>query len=178
MTREMLSLFALVSPIDRHTVWDSWLRFCFSQEERHSFTFTHLSCETASLHPDGIRTRSRYLNKLEAAIRQGEEIWNMEFYLLPKEFHQAVFDFRVYMSLSLREQRSHCEITVESGFPGDFRYQEALRSIREFLRIEKVEVNLLPHDQIFNYNINCILFSTPGSQDRDYGLIRRLYQEP
>ena len=102
----------------------------------------------------------------------------MEFYLLPKEFHQAVFDFRVYMSLSLREQRSHCEITVESGFPGDFRYQEALRSIREFLRIEKVEVNLLPHDQIFNYNINCILFSTPGSQDRDYGLIRRLYQEP
>ena len=42
MTREMLSLFALVSPIDRHTVWDSWLRFCFSQEERHSFTFTHL----------------------------------------------------------------------------------------------------------------------------------------
>ena len=51
-------------------------------------------------------------------------------------------------------------------------------SIQEFLHIEKVEVNLLPHDQTFNYNVNCILFSTPGSQDRDYGLIRRLYQEP
>ena len=83
-----------------------------------------------------------------------------------------------FVGLSLREQRSHCEITVESGFPGDFRYQEVLRSIREFLHIEKVEVNLLPHDQTFNYNVNCILFSTPGSQDRDYGLIRRLYQEP
>ena len=71
MTREMLSLFALVSPLDRHTVWDSWLRFCFSQEERHGFAFTHLGCETASLHPDGIRTRSRYLKKLEAAVRQG-----------------------------------------------------------------------------------------------------------
>lgn len=175
--REMVSLFALVSPIGSG-VWERWFRFCLEQEERHGFAFTHLSCETASLHPKGIRTRSRYLKKLKASLFQGEEIRNIEFYLLPKEFHQAVFDFRVYMGLSLWKQRSHCEITVENNFLGDFRYQEALRSIREFLRIEKVEVNLLPYNQTFNYNINCILSPTPGSRDRDYGLIQRLYREP
>ena len=176
--REMLSLFALVSPVDRKTVWESWLRFCLEQEERFGFTFTHLGCETASLHPSGIRTRSRYLKKVEASAAQKEPITNIEFYLLPKEFRQAVFDFRVFMALTLGEQRSYCEITVERQFPEDFQYQNALRSLREFLRIEKAEVNLLPFDQTFNYNVNCILSPTPGSLERDYGLIRALYREP
>lgn len=121
--REMLSLFALASPVDRKTVWESWLRFCLEQEERFGFTFTHLGCETASLHPSGIRTRSRYLKKVEASAAQKEPITNIEFYLLPKEFRQAVFDFRVFMALTLGEQRSYCEITVERQFPEGFQYQ-------------------------------------------------------
>ena len=176
--REMLSLFALVSPIDRDTVWESWLRFCLGREERFGFTFTHLGCKTASLHPGGIRTRSRYLKKVEAAIAQKERIDSIEFYLLPKEFRQAVFDFRVYMGLSLREGTSCCEVTVENGLWEEYQYRDALRSLREFLQIEKAEVNLLPHTQTFNYNFNCILSPTPGSREQDYGLIRALYREP
>ncbi len=176
--REMLSLFALVSPMDQDTVWESWLRFCLSQEERFGFTFTHLGCETASLHPDGIRTRSRYLKKLEASVARGERIEHMGFYLLPKGFRQAVFDFRVYLGLALLERQRYCEITVESGFPEGFRYEDALASIRQFLRIEQAEANLLPFTQTFNYNVNCILSPSPGSRERDYGLIRALYREP
>ena len=43
--------------------------------------------------------------------------------------------------------------------------------------MERVEVNLLPDDQVFNYNFNRILSPTPGSRERDYGLIRRLYPD-
>ena len=176
--REMLSLFALVSPMERNTVWESWLRFCLAQEERYGFAFTHLSCETASLHPNGIRTRSRYLKKVEASVRQGEKIENIEFYLLPKEFYQAVFDFRIYMGIALRERGCWCEITAESRFPEGFRYQDTLQALREFLHLEKAEVNLLPNSQTFNYNVNCILSPSPGSRERDYGLIQALYREP
>lgn len=179
MRREMVSLFALVSPVNDSTVWENWFRFCLEQEERHGFAFTHLGCKTASLHPNGIRTRSRYLKKTEAALEAGEKISSIGFYLLPKGFRQAVFDFKVYMGLSLREdEKSNCEITLENGFREGLSCQELLEELRGFLHIRKAEINLLPYNQTFNYNFNCILSPTPGSQDRDYGLIRRLYQEP
>ncbi len=173
--REMVSLFALVSPVQQDTVWESWLRFCLSWEERYYFAFTHLSCITASLHPDGIRTRSRYLKKIKASVSQKEEIEHIGFYLLPPKFYQAVFDFQIYLGLSLKEQHSCCEITVENHLLKEFQYQEILQTIKEFLYLEKVEVNLLPFNQTFNYNFNCILSPAPGASERDYGLIRRLY---
>lgn len=47
----------------------------------------------------------------------------------------------------------------ENHFWKEFRYQEYLDRMKEFLKITKVEVNLLPYDQTFNYNVNCIAAS-------------------
>ena len=152
--RQMISLFAVCTPVCPDTVWESWYRFCMQQEQENAFSFTHVSCETETLKPTGIRTRSRYLKKIDACMAKKETMSSLEFYLLPKEFRQAVFAFRVYMGLSLN--LNYCEITVENHFWKEFRYQEYLDRMKEFLKITKVEVNLLPYDQTFNYNVNCI----------------------
>ena len=60
---------------------------------------------------------------------------------------------------------AHCQAALEKALMG-------------VAGVEKAEVNLLPFDQTFNYNVNCILSPTPGSLERDYGLIRTLYREP
>lgn len=172
--REMVSLFALCEPVCAATVWVSWYRFCMDWERRYGVSFTHLGVASDSLHPEGIRTRRRYLSKVEAAIAQNEGMESLEFYLLPEKFCQAVFDFWVYLGLSLRRQ-GYCEITVEKGFLTEFPYQDWLRGLRDFLCLTKAEVNLLPFDQTFNYNMNRIL--SPSGGEKDYGLIRQLYME-
>ena len=113
--REMVSLFALCEPVCAATVWVSWYRFCMDWERRYGVSFTHLGVASDSLHPEGIRTRRRYLSKVEAAIAQNEGMESLEFYLLPEKFCLEVFDFWVYLGLSLRRQ-GYCEITVEKGF--------------------------------------------------------------
>lgn len=172
--REMVSLFALCEPVCAATVWVSWYRFCMDWERRYGVSFTHLGVASDSLHPEGIRTRRRYFGKVEAAIAKNEGMESLEFYLLPKKFCQAVFDFRVYLGLSLRRQ-GYCEITVEKGFLTELPYQDWLRGLRDFLCLTKAEVNLLPFDQTFNYNMNRIL--SPSSGEKDYGLIRQLHAE-
>lgn len=172
--REMVSLFALCEPVCAATAWESWYRFCMDWERRYGVSFTHLGVASDTLHPEGIRTRRRYLSKVEAAIVQNEGMESLEFYLLPEKFYQAVFDFRVYLGLSLRRQ-GHCEITVEEGVLTGLLYQDWLRELRGFLRLTKVEVNLLPFDQTFNYNMNRIL--SPSGGEKDYGLIQQLYAE-
>lgn len=172
--REMVSLFALCEPVCAGTVWESWYRFCVDWERQYGVSFTHLCVESETLHPEGVRTRRRYLSKVEACLTRGEGLEALEFYLLPEKFHQAVFDFRAYLGLSLRRQ-GYCEITVEEGFLMEVPYQDWLRDLRDFLRLSKVEVNLLPFDRTFNYNMNRIL--SPGGGEGDYGLIRRLYGE-
>ena len=127
-----------------------------------------------TLHPEGIRTRRRCLGKVEVCLARGEGMEALELYLLPEKFHQAVFDFQAYLGLSLRRW-GYCEITVEEGFLTEVPYQDWLRGLRDFLRLTKVEVNLLPFDQTFNYNMNRIL--SPTGEEKDYGLIRRLYGE-
>jgi len=171
--REMTSLFALVSPA-AGDVWEQWFRLCMEQEERYGFAFTHLSCKTETLEPSGIRTRSRYLKKVTDSIAKGEKIYHIEFYLLPKKFYQAAFDFRIYLGLSLGQRNSCCEITAEDGVLGEFDHLFFLRRLGEFLEISTVEVNRLPYNQVFNYNFNCIL-SPCGKTPEDYGLIRRIY---
>lgn len=172
--RKMMSLFALCEPARADTVWESWYRFCMDFERRYGVAFTHLGVASDTLHPEGIRTRRRYLGKVEAAIAQNEGMESLEFYLLPEKFYQAVFDFRVYLGLSLRKW-GRCEITVEEGFLAELPYQDWLRELRDFLHLTRVEVNLLPFDQTFNYNMNRIL--SPSGGEKDYGLIRQLYRE-
>ncbi len=171
--RKMISLFAVCTPICTDTVWEDWYRFCMRQEQENGFAFSHVSCSTETLNPNGIRTRSRYLKKIEACIDRKEEISHIEFYLLPKDFYQAVFDFKVYMGLSLRSR--DCEITVEDRFWDAFAYPLYFEQLRKFLRITKAEVNLLPHNQTFNYNVNCIL-NTNGVREK-YGVIEQIYAE-
>lgn len=173
--RKMMSLCALCTPVCMDTVWQDWYRYCMRQEQEHDFVFTHVSCTAETLNPNGIRTRSRYLKKIEACIDRKEDISSIEFYLLPKEFRQAVFDYRVYMVLSLGDRRNYCEITVEDRFWDDFAYPLYFEQLREFLRITKAEVNLLPEDQVFNYNVNCIL-NTNGVREK-YGVIEQVYAE-
>ncbi len=127
-----------------------------------------------TLHPEGIRTRRRCLGKVEVCLARGEGMEALELYLLPEKFHQAVFDFQAYLGLSLRRW-GYCEITVEEGFLTEVPYQDWLRDLRDFLCLTKVEVNLLPFDQTFNCNMNRIL--SPTGEEKDYGLIRRLYGE-
>ncbi len=115
------------------------------------------------------------MKKIEACIDRKEEISTIEFYLLPKDFHQAVFDFKVYMVLSLGGGSSYCEITVEDRFWDDFAYPIYFEELRKFLRIAKAEVNLLPYEQVFNYNVNCIL-NTNGAREK-YGVIEQMYAE-
>lgn len=175
--REMISLFALCTPIDTDTVWENWYQFCMEQEQKHKFAFSHTACLTDSLHPDGIRTRSRYLKKLRSCIDRKENISFIEFYLLPDQFWQAVFDFKIYMGLSLGGQaQSHVEITVENQFPEHFDYRNCLDALRNFLTVTKAEVNLLPHNQTFNYNINCILSQATPLEREKYGVIQKLYE--
>ena len=171
--RQMLSLFALCTPTCPDTVWESWYRFCMQQEQENAFTFSHVSCKTETLKPTGIRTRSRYLKKIDACMAKKEAMSNLEFYLLPKEFRQAVFDFQVYIGLSL--SLNFCEITVENHFWKEFKYQEYLDAMKEFLNITKVEVNLLPYDQTFNYNVNCIAASNDSPEK--YNVLQRIYAE-
>lgn len=61
--RQMVSLYALCTPICASTVWENWYRFCMQQEQENVFTFSHVGCGTETLNPNGIRTRSRYLKK-------------------------------------------------------------------------------------------------------------------
>lgn len=173
--RQMISLFAVCAPVCMDTVWKEWYRFCMRQEQENAFVFSHVSCSTETLNPNGIRTRSRYLKKMEACIDRKEEISAIEFYLLPKDFHQAVFDFKVYMALSLGGGSSYCEITVEDRFWDDFAYPIYFEELRKFLRITKAEVNLLPYEQVFNYHVNCIL-NTNGVREK-YGVIEQIYAE-
>lgn len=154
------------------TVWKDWYQFCLQQEQRYGFVFSHVSCDTETLHPDGVRTRSRYLKKIEAAVNDKENISHIEFYLLPKKFCQAVFDFKVYMGLSLGT-RSYCEITIEDHFLEEFPCQDYLDKVREFLHVSKAEINLLPNSQVFNYNVNCILSPVDGREARH--IIRKIY---
>lgn len=90
--REMISLFAVGNPVLSDTLWEDWYRFCLQQEQKYGFVFSHVSCRTESLHPNGIRTRSRYLKKMETAINRKENIFSMEFYLLP---NGQVFNYNV-----------------------------------------------------------------------------------
>ena len=172
--REMISLFAVGNPVLSDTLWEDWYQFCLQQEQKYGFVFSHVSCRTESLHPDGIRTRSRYLKKMETAINRKENIFSMEFYLLPKEFYQAVFDFKVYMGLSLGD-RNYCEITIEDHFLEEFPCQDYLDKIRKFLQVTRAEINLLPNGQVFNYNVNCILNPVDGREARH--IIRKIYAE-
>ena len=135
-------------------------------------SFTHLCVASETLHPEGIRTRRRYLGKVEVCIACGEGMEALESYLLPEKFRQAAFDFQAYLGLSLRRW-GYCEITVEEGFLTEVPYQDWLRGLRDFLRLTKVEVNLLPFDQTFNYNMNRIL--SPTGEEKDYCMILRLY---
>lgn len=171
--REMISLFALCTPIDTDTVWADWYRFCMEQEQKYNYVFSHVSCETEILHPNGIRTRSRYLKKVTACIENRDDISFIEFYLLPYEFRQAAFDFKIYMALSLgKHAKPHLEITVENHFLKDFEYQYCLDAVRKFLTVTKAEVNLLPYNQTFNYNMNCIL----SPADRSIEKVQRYSQ--
>ena len=172
--REMVSLFALCEPVCADAVWESWYRFCMDWERQYGVSFTHVCAASETLRPEGIRTRRRYLSRVEACLARGEGLEALELYLLPEKFYQAVFDFRAYLGLSLG-RRGYCEITVEAGFLTEVPYQDWLRDLKDFLRLTKVEVNLLPFDQTFNYNMNRIL--SPGGGEGDYGLIRRLYGE-
>lgn len=80
-----------------------------------------------------------------------ENISFIEFYLLPDKFWQAVFDFKIYMGLSLgRQAQSHVEITVENQFLENFDYRYCLDALRKFLTVTKAEVNLLPHNRTFS----------------------------
>lgn len=56
-----------------------------------------------------------------------------------------------------------------------FAYPLYFEQLRKFLRITKAEVNLLPHNQTFNYNVNCIL-NTNGVREK-YGVIEQIYAE-
>ena len=98
----------------------------------------------------------------------------MEFYLLPKDFYQAVFDFKVYMGLSLGN-RNYCEITIEDHFLEEFPCQDYLDNVRKFLQVTRAEINLLPNGQVFNYNVNCILNPVDGREARH--IIRKIYAE-
>ena len=96
---------------------------------------------------------------------------------MPDQFRQAVFDFKIYMGLSLGGQaQSHVEITVENQFPEHFDYRYCLDALRNFLTVTKAEVNLLPHNQTFNYNINCILSQATPLEREKYGVIQKLYE--
>ncbi len=57
----------------------------------------------------------------------------------------------------------------------DCAYPWYFEQLRKFLRITKAEVNLLPYEQVFNYNVNCIL-NTNGVREK-YGVIEHMYAE-
>lgn len=175
--REMLSIFAVYSPVCIDDMWEKWFEFCLEQEKKCGFNFTHLCCKTESLNPNGIRTKSRYLRTAENCIYNREKISYLGFYVLPDEFRQAVFDFKVYMGLTIDEKhgRNHCEITIENNFINDFNYQSYIDRIRTFLHIAKLEVNLLPNSQVFNYNINCILEQSDHIDK--YDIIKQIFKE-
>lgn len=173
--REMISLFAIHTPVCADLLWESWYAFCQQQEQEYGFAFTHVSCHAETLRPNGIRTASRYRKKIEASIRSREQISSLEFYMLPASFHQAVFDFNVYMGLSCGKLNT-CEITVENHFLEGYDYRRCLDGIQSFLRLTKAEVNLLPYTQVFNYNMNCIL--RPIDPPEKHGLIQTLYSFP
>lgn len=173
--REMISLFAICEPIDPDTVWNEWYGFCMDMEQSMGVGFTHIACETESLNPSELRTRKSYMKKLRASMESGDTIKFIEFYALPDDFQFAVFDYELYMSLCF-EEIWHCEITAAKTIAGTFEYEKYLKALEKFLRITKVEVNVIPDHSVSNYNMNCIL---PSKSDGlcDTLRIRNLYRK-
>lgn len=172
--REMISLFAICTPICPETVWKDWYQFCMRQEQKYDFSFSHVSFESESLKPNGVRTRSRYLSKVEACIHGKESISHLGFYVLPADFRQAVFDFKVYMGVSFGKYNC-CEAVIENHFLEGFQYEVYLDEVKKFLHMSRAEVNLLPHTQVFNYNMKRII--SPVDTQETYGVIQKIYAE-
>ena len=159
--RKMVSLFAVCKPFKEIDIWEKWCEFCASFEKTCGMEFTHVAYDVSSLNSSGIRTKKRGLKKLSSAIKNEDEIECIGFYLLPKDYKQAAFDYKMHMSLShYGGVSTYCEITVEKELLGNIEYKKWVEALSGFLDIIEVEVNIIPHYEVFNYNTNSILMKS------------------
>ena len=160
--KEMVSIFLIHNSKLTTINWNKWIKLCFDFAENKKIKFSHIGIKSESLNPNKLRTFKRYEAKMLKCINSNEIIDYIELLYLPEEFVQAVFDFKVNMTLA----NDYVEVTMEKDMFDLIDYKKIIDKIGKIVNIINGEVNILPNDEVFNYNVNKILQRTSYDCDK------------